>query len=110
MTFFSPPVVHDVPAVLPDTTGVERALFRHYRGHQSARNVYYLTDGTVTERQPDDDSLVAHTWFGGHEPQVVTEPQAIALRAAGYTLENADTWLEFGALLWDDLFDQWELF
>lgn len=60
-----------------------RALFRHYGSVTEGRNVYILTNGTVTEADPTDWSTVAHALWGGHiEP--ITAAEAALLTAAGY--------------------------
>lgn len=60
-----------------------RMLFRHYGGQPEGRNVYILTDGTVTENDQSDQTLVARTLFGGHY-ETVTDAEALLLTAAGY--------------------------
>lgn len=59
------------------------ALFRHYGTVVEGRNVFILTNGTVTENDPYDPTTIAHTLFGGHvEP--ITDAEATLLTAAGY--------------------------
>lgn len=58
-------------------------LMRHYGGQPEGVNVYILTSGAVTQDDPVDLSLVAHTLWGGHvEP--ITAAEATLLTAAGY--------------------------
>jgi len=59
---------------------------RHYNAGPQGRNVFYMTNGTVTENDPTDWSLVAHVWWGGHEAETVTAAQSTALTAAGYSV------------------------
>jgi hypothetical protein len=42
-----------------------------------------MTDGSFTESQPFDDSLIAHTYHGGHV-HTLTATEEADLTAAGY--------------------------
>lgn len=87
MPTFQPPT-HDInPPVLPrgspEQTNNQYWARRRYSPNPVGINVYLLTDGTITTKQPWDQSTIAKTWFGGHiEP--VTAAEAAALTAAGY--------------------------
>lgn len=70
---------------------------RHYGGGPRGRNVFYLSDGTVTETDPDSTNVfwsqadgtpyVVVAWWGSTaEPYTVTAAQASALTTAGYTV------------------------
>lgn len=72
-------------------------LMAHYGTMPRGRNVFYLSDGTVTETDPDSTTVfwrsdqgspyVVQTWWGAPaEPYDVTTEQANALVAAGYTV------------------------
>jgi hypothetical protein len=73
-------------------------LMRHYKGLPRGRNVYYLSDGTVTEAAPDsvtvfwtdqkDGSVYVRRVFWGSTltPYSVSVEEAAALTAAGYTV------------------------
>lgn len=98
---FSPPVLFDMGPINPDTQGLQRALFRHYKPHGRGVNVWVLPDGTMTEIQPyplvtPDDlregnlpignaTQVTYTkvWYGGHD-YPVTDAEIAQLTAAGY--------------------------
>lgn len=83
MPTFTPPTVNDVglPAHYPDTP--EYRLARHL--HPSARglNVYKLNAGGYTQTQPDDPTLIAVTYQGGHA-HPISAAEAALLTAAGY--------------------------
>lgn len=73
-------------------------LMRHYRVGTRGRNVYYLSDGSVTETDPDSitvfwtnqgngSTYVSQAWYGCvAAPYTVTSAQATALTNAGYTV------------------------
>ena len=46
---FTPPLVTDVPAYLPETGGTARLLWRHYTPRQRGVNVFKLSDGTYVQ-------------------------------------------------------------
>jgi hypothetical protein len=56
---------------------------RHYGTVTEGRNVYILTNGTVTETDPLDWSTVAHALWGAHVEEI-TDAEAALLAAAGY--------------------------
>ena len=58
-------------------------LASHRPSAARGRNVYLLTNGTYTERQPGDMTTVAKTYHGGHD-NVVTADEVTSLTAAGY--------------------------
>lgn len=64
-------------------TPAGRALFRHYGTVTEGRNVYIMTNGTVTENDPTDLTLVRRVLFGGHYEPVDSAEQALLI-AAGY--------------------------
>lgn len=47
------------------------------------RNVFKLIDGTYTEDDPWDESVIAKVYHGGHVHQLTAE-EAAELTAAGY--------------------------
>ena len=65
--------------------GVEYRLWRFYGPGVRGKNVYRLTDGSFTESQPGDASLIDRVFHGGHD-NYVTDAEADALVAAGYTV------------------------
>lgn len=93
-----PPVNEtEVPGVAADTRGPARRLMSWSGGNPRGRNVYYLSDGTVTETDPDSSNVfwtaaegspyVVQFWQGcPAEPYTVTSEQATALTSAGYTV------------------------
>ena len=50
-----------------------------------ARNIFRLTNGTYTNTDPLDPTLVARTYYGGHD-HFVTQTEKDELVAAGYTV------------------------
>ena len=66
-----------------DGEGVDHALFKFYTPGARGRNVYKLTDGTWTENEQRDYSLVSKIYFGGHDILVDATERA-ELEAAGY--------------------------
>jgi hypothetical protein len=50
-----------------------------------AANVYAMQDGTVIGHEPEDYTLVRHTYQGGHV-HTITAAEAAVLVAAGYTV------------------------
>jgi hypothetical protein len=54
------------------------------RGNR-ARNVFRLTDGTYTNTDPLDPTLVDKVYYGGHQ-HFVSEAEKADLVAAGYTV------------------------
>jgi len=89
MSIFRPPTDDFVPLALPpkqeDSEEVRFAysLFRHYGNDPRGRNVFKLTNGTFTENEPNDNTLIARTYFGGSD-NIVTEEEVAELTAAGY--------------------------
>ena len=73
-------------------------LMAHYVTNTRGRNVYYLSDGSVTETDPDSitvfwtnqgngSTYVVQAWYGSvASPYTVTSAQATALTTAGYTV------------------------
>lgn len=106
MPTFTPPSRNAVPPVLPPWTGREAQtvtsyrLFRHYRSRPEGINVLELSDGSVTEDEPDGTAVVwsagdrtgdsinalyvTTAWYGGHDDYNITEAQKTVLVAAGY--------------------------
>lgn len=106
MSTFTPPARSGVPPVLPPWSGREAQtitsykLFRHYRSRPEGINVFELSDGTITEDDPDgtavvwspgdrtgdsiDALYVVTAWYGGHDDYVLTDAQETALTDAGY--------------------------
>jgi hypothetical protein len=102
---FTPPATSTVPPVLPPGTGgqtpLQYRLWRHYRSRPEGRNVYVLSDGTVTEDDPDSETVhwfgghdspadgtpyVVHVFYGGHDDYIIDDATATLLAAEGYTV------------------------
>lgn len=65
-----------------------RRLARFRTPGARGRNVFILTTGSVTTRQPADPASISRTLFGGHEsPDDLTSTELSALIAAGYSVE-----------------------
>ena len=47
--FFTPPTVKDIAPYLPDSSGLQVRLFRHYATRYRGVNVYLLSDGTFVQ-------------------------------------------------------------
>ena len=61
----------------------ESGIMSYLKPGRRGRNVFKMTDGSFTESQPFDDSLVAHTYHGGHI-HPLTAQEETDLRTAGY--------------------------
>jgi len=65
-----------------------RNLRRFYTPTAKGRNIFILTDGSVTTRQPADANTISRTLLGGHEsPTDLTNDELNALANAGYSTE-----------------------
>lgn len=96
MSTFTPPAnATEVPGVSRDAHPLARKMFRWHGGNPRGRNVFYLSDGSVTETDPDGQTVfwtagegspyVVQTWWGSTaSAYTVTSEQASALTAAGY--------------------------
>lgn len=97
MSTFTPSAYAEVPALAADTKGIPRRLMRYYAPTDRGRTVYWLSDGTVTETDPDSNAVfwtasdgspyVETVWWGSTASAYeVTSEQATALTNAGYTV------------------------
>lgn len=96
MATFTPPT-ETYPVTVRGKHPLNR-LMAHYGSATRGRNVFYLSDGTVTETDPDSITVfwtnqgnglpyVVQAWYGSvASPYTVTSAQATALTAAGYTV------------------------
>jgi hypothetical protein len=65
-----------------------RNLARFYPPTARGVNIFILTDGSVTTRQPVDMSTISRTLYGGHEsPTDLTDSELNSLADAGYSTE-----------------------
>jgi hypothetical protein len=92
--FFTTPVRNivgtwDHTAPLDKDWRIRRRLARHMNAGARGVNVYLLTDGTVTEIQPDNWDVVDRVFYGGHEAHQVNSEEKAILEAAGYTVVRA---------------------
>jgi len=62
-------------------------LERYFPAPEAEENIWLLTNGTVTTRQPPLASDYVKVWYGGHVNEV-TEDEAAILEAAGFTVER----------------------
>lgn len=93
MATFTPPTDNFVvPIVVGDVSNnvflsKEEKIANHLGAHihpsGRGRNVFLLTSGTYTERQPSDYSTISKVYYGGHANDI-TDAEATALTAAGY--------------------------
>jgi len=86
MPTFEPPIAYDNPAILSETFGIKRALFKYYGPYPRGRSVLKIGGVYRTVDYPDQDTLALATevYLGGHV-YVVSSAVATALNAAGYT-------------------------
>ena len=96
---FTPPVVNSVPAVLPETRGVQRRLFRYYGPNPRGYSVIYRGEGYVAVENPESDTLAeldvmaraagyesgeGVVWFLGGHTYTISAEIALALDASGF--------------------------
>lgn len=88
MAVFTPPTADVVPAVLPETRGVQRLLFRHYGANPRGLSVLMRAGHYVTVATPNLDELAAlvdgTTYFLGGHVYTVSATIATLLTADGY--------------------------
>lgn len=89
MSIFRPPtddfMVLGIPPKEFDSQEVRLAyrLFKHFDAEPRGRNVFKLVDGSFTENEPNDNTTISRTYFGGSDN--IVSPQEVAeLTAAGY--------------------------
>lgn len=61
----------------------ESGIMAYLKPGRRGRNVFKTTDGSFTESQPADNSIIAHIYHGGHV-HTLTAAEEADLRAAGY--------------------------
>jgi hypothetical protein len=93
MPTFTPPLIGDIPRVLPDTRGPARLLMRHYSPGVRGRSVLKIDGTWTTVDIPTTDQLVAAgeegvDWFLGGHVYTVTQDTADALADAGYVVDD----------------------
>ena len=80
---FRPPIEDRFPWSDYRENTASHRLFGYATQGNRARNIFRLTDGTYTNTDPRDQTLVARTYYGGHE-YFVTETEKAELVSAGY--------------------------
>jgi hypothetical protein len=79
------PQIDVIPYHVSDSA---RSLARFRTPGAKGRNVFILTNGSVTTQQPGNSALISRTIYGGHEsPDDLTSTELDALVAAGYSVE-----------------------
>lgn len=81
MATFTPPTTNDVRYGIPGKRGWN--LWRFLSPGPRGVNVYLLTDGTYSEIEQFDTSLVTTVYHGGHS-HTITSAEATSLTNAGY--------------------------
>lgn len=110
---FEPPIVYDVPRVLPETFGVPFRLMRHYSNLPRGQSVLLIGGHYVTRDNPTMDDLAAAGdegigfFMGGHI-YVVSTAVGNQLIADGYTVGTVTpprrtTWNDLRATRWSEL-------
>lgn len=61
----------------------ESGIMAYLKPGRRGRNVFKTTDGSFTESQPLDNSIIAHIYHGGHV-HTLTAAEEADLRTAGY--------------------------
>ncbi len=91
LTRFVPTTENILPQidVVPyHTNDPARRLARFRTPGERGRNVFILTSGVVTTRQPGDPATISRTLLGGHEsPTDLTSEEVNALIGAGFAVE-----------------------
>ena len=93
MPTFSPPTDNFVSPViagefmngqyLAATERLANQWGKHVALSPRGRNVFLLTDTTITENQPSDATRISKIYYGGHATEI-TSDEATALTTAGY--------------------------
>ena len=89
---FRPPTDNQVDLTGSDFFGIDMipanklvySLYRHYQPGPRGRNVWKLKDGSFTENQPMEDSLIDRVYYGGHNHVLFEDGEKADLVAAGY--------------------------
>lgn len=104
---FYPPVVEDVPRILPSTRGPARRLMRYYSALPRSRSVVKVSGTYRTVDSPEQSLLDPLTqgvdyFLGGHY-YVVSDEVAAALVNDGFTVDMPGTWGSHSSTAWGDL-------
>lgn len=79
MASFTPPLVQDRPPYLPDSTELEKSLWRHYENRYRGVNVWILSDGSVVQDTATPEN--SNTDMSGVYPWDVNNPSAPYVRS-----------------------------
>lgn len=85
MPTFIPPTKQSLRRTGSFASSSRYPLARYYASGSRGENIYRLVDGSFVESEPRDASLIDRVFFGGHQ-NYVTDIEADALVAAGYTV------------------------
>lgn len=81
-------ILPQIDVVPYHTNDPARRLARFRTPGARGRNIFILTSGAVTTRQPGDPTTISRTLLGGHEsPTDLTSEELDALIGAGYIVE-----------------------
>ena len=81
-------ILPQIDVVPYHTNDPARRLARFRTPGARGRNVFILTSGAVTTRQPGDPATISRTLLGGHEsPTDLTSDELTALVGAGFAVE-----------------------
>ena len=81
-------ILPQIDVVPYHTNDPARRLARFRTPGERGRNVFILTSGAVTTRQPGDPATISRTLLGGHEsPTDLTSDELNALVGAGFNVE-----------------------
>ena len=81
-------ILPQIDVVPYHTNDPARRLARFRTPGERGRNVFILTSGAVTTRQPGDPATISRTLLGGHEsPTDLTSDELTALVGAGFNVE-----------------------
>jgi hypothetical protein len=88
MPTFFPPIAYDNPAILPDTQGIKRELFKYYGPYPRGRSVVLVSGHWTVMDYPLNEVYVQGQdgidfFLGGHQYQV-SASIAAALTADGF--------------------------
>lgn len=81
--FFEPPIQDSFPWAKYQETSIDHQLFGYVRQGGRARNLYYLVNGTFTDVDPLDSTVVNKVYLGGHVYEI-SEDEVAILTAAGF--------------------------
>lgn len=86
MSTFTPPVIYDRPWFLPDSSGIQKGLFKYFQKlNPRYVSVFYLSDGSFVQDTPNgyapDSSVVSNTNTNVPYPWNPSNPDAPYVRS-----------------------------